>query len=153
MGIIERDVVLMGKDGGHQTMDFPITRLGNVEDTADVKTAPAAGDYLPIVDSEDGGQMKKTTVAALFAPFEAAVQEALEDAATKKDVQDTVQEALAGMATKKDLSAKQDKLAGAPGQVVGFGEDGAPVAQDVLTMDEVKAAIDEAVTGAIEEVY
>lgn len=55
------------------------------------------------------------------------------------------------------LSGKQDKLAGAPGQVVGFGEDGAPAAQDALTMAEVNAAIDAAVsaaiTGAIEEVY
>ena len=31
-----------------------------------MKSAPAAGDYLPIVDSEDGGQMKKTEVAALL---------------------------------------------------------------------------------------
>lgn len=51
------------------------------------------------------------------------------------------------------LSGKQDKLAGAPGQVVGFGPDGTPAAQAALTMDEVDAAIDEAVTGAIEEVY
>lgn len=51
------------------------------------------------------------------------------------------------------LSAKQGKLTGTPGQVVGFGEDGAPEAQTALTMDEVNAAIDEAVTGAIEEVY
>ena len=51
------------------------------------------------------------------------------------------------------LSAKQDKLTGAPGQVVGFGEDGTPEAQAVLTMDEVNAAIDGAVTEAIEEVY
>ena len=51
------------------------------------------------------------------------------------------------------FAAKQDKLTGAPGQVVGFGEDGTPTAQDALTMDEVNAAIDKAVTGAIEEVY
>lgn len=51
------------------------------------------------------------------------------------------------------LSAKQDKLTGAPGQVVGFGPDGAPEAQAALTMGEVNAAIAEAVTGAIGEVY
>lgn len=134
MAVMERDVLLMGKDGDRQTMDFPITRLGNVEDTADVKDFPVAGDYLPIVDSKDGGQMKKTTVAALFAPFEAAVQEALNVVAVT-------------------LSAKQDKLTGAPGRVVGFGEDGTPVAQAALTMDDVHATIDEAITGAIEEVY
>lgn len=87
MSVIERDVVLQSVDeSGRQTMDFPITRLGNVEDTADVKAAPAAGDYLPIVDSEDGGQMKKTAVSALLAPFEEAVQEAL-DAAVQTAVQ------------------------------------------------------------------
>ena len=51
------------------------------------------------------------------------------------------------------FAAKQDKLTGAPGQVVGFGKDGTPTAQDALTMDEVNAAIGEAITGAIEEVY
>lgn len=50
------------------------------------------------------------------------------------------------------LLAKQDKLTGAPGQVVGFGEDGTPEAQAALTMDEVNAAIDGAVTGAMDEV-
>ena len=51
------------------------------------------------------------------------------------------------------FAAKQDKLTGAPGQVVGFGKDGTPTAQDALTMEDVNAAIDEAVTGAIEGVY
>ena len=51
------------------------------------------------------------------------------------------------------LSAKQDKLTGAPGQVVGFGEDGMPEAQAALTMAEVNAAIDTAIAGAIEGVY
>lgn len=51
------------------------------------------------------------------------------------------------------LNGKQDKLTGAPGQVVGFGPDGMPAVQAALTMDAVDAAIDEAVTGAIEEVY
>ena len=49
--------------------------------------------------------------------------------------------------------AFQSELTGAPGQVVGFGKDGTPQAQDALTMDEVNAAIDEAITGAIEGVY
>ena len=51
------------------------------------------------------------------------------------------------------FAAKQDKLTGAPGQLVGFGEDGTPQAQAALTMDQVNAAIDKAVTGAIEGVY
>lgn len=66
MATIERDVVLEGKDdSGNATIDFPITRLGNVEDTAEVKAAPGDGDYIPIVDMADGGQMKKVPAAAL----------------------------------------------------------------------------------------
>lgn len=70
MAILERDVVLQGMQDGQKTMDFPITRLANVEDAADVKEVPAAGDYIPVMDSADGGQMKKTlwsAIAGLFA--------------------------------------------------------------------------------------
>lgn len=82
MSVIERDVVLQSVDeNGRQTMDFPITRLGNVEDSADVKQIPVKGDYLPIVDSEDGGQMKKMPYSAILEPMEAA-QTAAEDAAS-----------------------------------------------------------------------
>lgn len=61
MPVIERDVVLQGVDeNGNQTIDLPVTRLGNVEDTADIKEHPEKGDYIPLVDSADDGQMKKT---------------------------------------------------------------------------------------------
>ncbi len=66
MAVIERNIVLMSKTAdGNQTIDLPITRLGNVENTADVKAAPVVGDYVPVIDQADGGQMKKTTVEAL----------------------------------------------------------------------------------------
>ena len=66
MAIIERDIVLQGKDeNGNGTIDLPITRLGNIEDTADTKTAPVAQDYIPVIDSADSGQMKKATIASL----------------------------------------------------------------------------------------
>lgn len=65
MAIFERDVVLQGKTKeGDMTMDFPITRLANVEDSADVKESPSDDDYIPIVDSTDNAQMKKTTFKA-----------------------------------------------------------------------------------------
>ena len=51
------------------------------------------------------------------------------------------------------LAAKQNKLKGQPGQVVGFNATGNAIAQDALTMDMVNAAIGAAVAGAIEEVY
>lgn len=58
--MIERDVVLVGKDAdGNTTVDMPITRLGNLEDTAETKTAPVSGDALALVDSEAQGEMKK----------------------------------------------------------------------------------------------
>lgn len=66
MAVIERDVVLQGKTSeGNQTIDLPITRLANVEDTADVKETPAEGDYIPIIDGADNGQMKKTPFSAI----------------------------------------------------------------------------------------
>ena len=66
MSLKERDIVLTGKDAdGNSTIDLPITRLGNVEGTADVKAAPEQGDYIPLVDSADNGQMKKILVSAL----------------------------------------------------------------------------------------
>lgn len=61
MAIIERDVVLQGKtEAGESTIDMPITALKNVEDTADVKDEPEITDFIPIIDSSDKGQMKKT---------------------------------------------------------------------------------------------
>ena len=61
MSLKERDVVLIGTDNdGKKTFDLPITRLGNIEDGSEIKERPAAGDYIPIMDSADNGQMKKT---------------------------------------------------------------------------------------------
>lgn len=66
MAILERDVVLQGMTKeGDTTMDFPITRLANVEDTADVKESPIDEDYIPIIDSSAQGQMKKFTFQTL----------------------------------------------------------------------------------------
>ena len=72
MAVLERDVVLTSQAGGQPTIDFPITRLANLEDSAQVKEAPAEGDYLPIVDGADGGQMKKTPLSAILGPAAAA---------------------------------------------------------------------------------
>lgn len=67
MAIIERDVVNQGMDeNGNFTIDLPVTRLGNIEDTADVKDIPIVGDYLPLIDSEDGYQMKKVLLEVLI---------------------------------------------------------------------------------------
>ena len=66
MSLIERDVVFQGKDeNGNPTMDFPITRLSNVEDGADIKENLGAGDYIPVMDGSDNGQMKKVPYSAL----------------------------------------------------------------------------------------
>lgn len=65
MAILERDVVLQGKTKeGNLTMDFPITRLANVEDSADIKETPSEDDYIPMIDSADQAQMKKTPFRA-----------------------------------------------------------------------------------------
>lgn len=64
MAVKKRDVVLMGKNAaGDQTIDMPITRLGNIEDSAEIKENPTSEDYIPVIDMADGGQMKKTPYA------------------------------------------------------------------------------------------
>ena len=66
MSVKKCDVVLMGKNAaGEQTVNMPLTRLGNIEDDAEIKEKPAAGDYIPIMDMEDGGQMKKFPYTSL----------------------------------------------------------------------------------------
>lgn len=66
MAIIERDVILQGKtESGQPTLDFPITRLSNIEASSDIKSKPEAGDYLPIIDGQDDG-MKMVPVETLL---------------------------------------------------------------------------------------
>ena len=65
MAVTERDVVLMSQSDGGQSMDYPITRLKNIEATADVKDIPAQADYIPLLDSADSGQMKKVALSQL----------------------------------------------------------------------------------------
>ena len=49
--IIERDVVLIGKtEEGNDTFDLPVTRLGNIEDSAEVKEKPGTNDFFPVID-------------------------------------------------------------------------------------------------------
>ncbi len=100
MPVLERDVVLMGKDGGNDTIDLPITCLKNIEDTAEVKEAPAAEDFLPIVDSADGGQMKKVPLRVILEPLAeaqdaaASAQEMAEGRATMEQVNAAIQAAV-----------------------------------------------------------
>ena len=115
MSVLERDVVLTGKDGGQNTIDFPITRLGNLEDSAEVKEAPAEGDYLALVDGADGGQMKKTPVSAVLGPAAAALaaaeaaqsaaDEAASTAAGAAQAAQTAQAAAEGRATMEQVNA------------------------------------------------
>ena len=59
MPVIERDVVLQGVDeNGNHTVDLPITNLKNIVDEAEIKEIPVSGDMIPIIDSEDQGQMR-----------------------------------------------------------------------------------------------
>ena len=92
MPIMERDVVLTGKENGTHTIDLPITALKNVEDTADVKAKPAEGDYIPLMDSTDNMQMKKVLVSALKELFSIVVDAEL-SAASENPVQNKVLEA------------------------------------------------------------
>ena len=189
MSVIERDVVLQSVDEqGRGTIDLPVTRLGNIEDTAEVKQAPEEGDFLPIVDGADGGQMKKMPVGAIAGALDGAAvrgvssaeYEALSEEEKQADVlyvipdgegggADTgtaaqavaehnadgeahrdIRELTGGAQAKAEealakAQTKQDELAGRSGQVVGFDAEGKAVAQDGVTMEQVSAAIAQAV--------
>lgn len=81
----ERDITMHSKDkDGNTTIDLPITRLGNIEDTAEVKETPAEGDYIPIIDSADNRQMKKTPFSAV-AGNNAEVKKAVDTANAAKE--------------------------------------------------------------------
>lgn len=65
MAVKKCDVVLMGKNSsGDTTLNMPVTRLRNIEDDAEIKENPTEGDFIPIIDMADGGQMKKTPYSA-----------------------------------------------------------------------------------------
>lgn len=60
MATTKRSVELICKDkDGNLAIYLPITRLGNIEDTAKVKEAISDEDYIPIVDASAGRRMKK----------------------------------------------------------------------------------------------
>lgn len=54
---------------------------------------------------------------------------------------------------KGKLSAKQDKLSGLPGQMVGFDADGNAAAQKAVTMEDVNGAIQSAIQDSWEGLY
>lgn len=67
--IVERDVVLTGEtEDGQPTLDLPVTRLGNIEDSADVKETLEDADYFPVADSKTG-MLKKTPWSRMKALF------------------------------------------------------------------------------------
>lgn len=79
--MLERDIVLTGLDAeGKDTVDLPVTRLGLIEDSARVKDEPEAGDYLALMDSGDGGEMKKALVSALARNLKLTGGQTFEDA-------------------------------------------------------------------------
>lgn len=67
MALMERDVLYRGIDeNGNPTLDFPITRLANVEGSADIKAMVERGDYIPLMDTSDNGEMKMVSIRALL---------------------------------------------------------------------------------------
>lgn len=143
MSVLERDVVLTGQSGGRPTMDFPITRLANVEDTADIKEAPAPGDYVAIVDSGDGGQMKKAPLSALLGPVETAQ-------AAAQAAQGTADGAVTAAAAAQSTA---DSAAAAAAQAAQAAQTAQQTAEGRATMEQVTAAIQAAVLNSWEGSY
>jgi len=70
MAILERDVILQGMDAdGSPTIDFPFTRLGNIEASAPDQTYVKDGDFVAVMDTGDANQMKKATLADVLRPI------------------------------------------------------------------------------------
>ena len=67
MTIVERDVILeMKLQNGDMSMDFPITKLNNIiDDKTEIKESPVDEDYIPIIDSEDSGEIKKVSLKTI----------------------------------------------------------------------------------------
>lgn len=55
---VKQDVLLM-----------PITRLDCIEDSAETVSDASGGDYIPVMDSADGGQMKKISAKNFLKPL------------------------------------------------------------------------------------
>ena len=90
MEIIERDVVLQSKTAdGKQTIDFPVTALRNIEESSDIKESVASEDYIPLIDSSDNGQMKKTRFSAFYSAIQTLISSTFE-----KDIQSLINSSL-----------------------------------------------------------
>jgi hypothetical protein len=63
MAIKERDILLQGQENGQQTIDYPITRLQNIDGTSTVKADIQSTDYIPIVDAN--GDTSKVSIDTL----------------------------------------------------------------------------------------
>lgn len=150
MSVLERDVVLTGQSGGRPTMDFPITRLANIEDTADVKEAPAAGDYLPIVDSGDGGQMKKAPFSAILGSITAAQEAAGTAQAAAETAQGTADGALAAAQAAQTAA---DSAAAAAEGAAQAAQTAQETAEGRATIEQMNAAIQAAVLDSWEGSY
>lgn len=67
MAIMERDIIMQGEDPltGRPTLDLPITRAGNIENSAESVSTASENDKIPIFTS-DGVYMKTISVNGLF---------------------------------------------------------------------------------------
>ena len=66
--MIQRNVVFQSKtDTGESVLNMPITVLKNIEDTAEIKDNISDDDYVPVIDSSDNSQMKKTNFKTAIA--------------------------------------------------------------------------------------
>ncbi len=64
----QRDLVITGRDEqGTVTLDFPITRLGNIENDADAAESVAGDDFIPVSAPTDGSKFKHATVTQILA--------------------------------------------------------------------------------------
>ncbi len=95
----EQTTVISTTVDGETRILMPITKLECVEDTATAVDGAADGDFIPIMDSNDQGQMKKISVQNLLSGITEAATEAQTTAEAAQTTADAAQAAAADAAT------------------------------------------------------
>lgn len=90
----EQTTVISTTVNGETRLLMPITKLECVEDTATVVDAAVDGDFIPIMDSNNRGQMKKISVRSLLGNIIKTANDAADAAKTAIDKATEAQEAV-----------------------------------------------------------
>lgn len=98
---------------------MPITRLDCIEDTADSINSADSGDYIPIIDSADNGQMKKIKFSDLILAMSVSLDEtpAMQEIISKAETAQST--ATAAQTAVTEIQTKIESGEGVPASTLG----------------------------------